>query len=78
MALDTRVLNEASADEFVKRNKNVRWDGWDIVTHVPNDRVWKHKNGRFSRETGKWGLEYRVSPDENGNWTVKVPVARRK
>lgn len=78
MALDTRVLNLASAEEFVNRTRNVRWEGWDIVTFVPQPRAYVMPNGRFNRESGKWGLEYRSTPDRNGNWTVTVRKPFRK
>lgn len=78
MALDTRILNSASAEEFVKRARNTRWDGWDIVTFVPNPRAYLMQNGRFDRETSRWGIEYRVSPDSAGNWTVMVRKPARK
>jgi hypothetical protein len=78
MALDTRILTESSAEEFVRRNKNTRWEGWDIITFVPNKRAWKMPEGRFNRETGQWGLEYRTSPNNKGLWTVQVSVPSRK
>ena len=78
MALDTRILNLASAEEFVKRARNTKWVGWDIVTFVPNPRAFMMTNGRFDRETSRWGVEYRSTPDANGNWTVMVRKPSRK
>lgn len=75
--LDKRVLNLASAEEFVSNNRNVHWDGYDIVTHVPNDKAYFTDKGRFDRDSGSWGLEYRVGPDSQGNWTVRVAGTRR-
>jgi hypothetical protein len=56
MALDTRILNLASAEEFVKRTSNVRWEGWDLITFVPQPRAYMMPKGRFDRETGRWGF----------------------
>lgn len=75
--LDTRILNAASAEEFVSNNKNVRWEGWDIVTHVPNDKAFFTDKGRFDCVTGTWGLQYRVGPDSQGNWKVRIGNARK-
>ena len=77
MALDTRVLTMESAEEYVRRSRNVRWDGWDLVKFVPNKNAWKMPNGVYNRETGEWGLEYRTPVDSRGLWTIKVPVSRK-
>lgn len=78
MSLDTRILNLASAEEFVNRARNTRWEGWDIVTFVPQPRAYLMPRGKFDRESGKWGVEYRATPDSNGNWTVTVRKPVRK
>ena len=78
MALDTRILNLAAAEDFVSKSRNSRWDGWTIVTFVPQPRAYLMPHGVWDRETSRWGLEYRVSPDRQGNYTVKVPVRRKK
>lgn len=78
MALDTRILNLASAEEFVKRTSNVRWEGWDLITFVPQPRAYMMPKGRYDRESGRWGFEYRSSPDKMGNWTVSVRKPYRK
>ena len=75
--LDTRILNAASAEEFVSNNDNVHWDGWDIITHVPNEKAYFTDKGRFDRISSRWGLEYRVSPDSQGNWKVRIGNTRR-
>jgi hypothetical protein len=72
MALETRILDETSADNFVQRSKNVRWDGWDIVKFSPNPRAVYSVDGRFDRSSGLWGIEHRFSPGPDGLWRVKV------
>lgn len=74
---DTRVLNIASAEEFVSRNANVRWDGWNIITHVPNDKAFFMTKGRFNQSTGQWGLEHQTAPDSNGTWKVRIVNTRQ-
>lgn len=73
MALKDITLNSLPAAEaFVKRSRNSYWNGWDIVTHIPNHRAYMHTRGTFNRNTGRWGFEYVYPVDSNGHWTVKV------
>lgn len=72
---DDRILDYTSAHVFVENSKNVRWDGWDIVTFEPKDKAILSKRGVF--RNGQWGLEHRVKVDDNGLWSVKVVSLRR-
>lgn len=73
MALKDLNLNSLSAAErFVSRSRNSQWRGWDIVTHIPNDRAYVHTKGVYNRTTGRWGFEYVYPVSDAGNWTVKV------
>lgn len=78
MSLDTRILNLASAEEFVKRTKNARWEAWDIIVFERQPRAFMSTEGRYDRRTGRWGVEQRISPDSNGNWTVTIHKPFRK
>lgn len=78
MALETRILNLASAEDFVARTRNVRWEGWDIVTFVPQPRAYLMPHGSWDRRTSRWGIEYRVSPNDNGLYEVKTHGRSRK
>lgn len=73
MALRDVTLNSlAEAEEFVSRSRTSSWRGWDIVTHIPNDRAYMHKRGIYDRKTGRWGFEYVYPVNSNGQWDVKV------
>lgn len=83
MALVTREFDYEQAHKYVADTPNVRWDGWDIVTRVPDhkDKAVFMNKGVFDRTTRRWYIEHRVSPDTNGKWSVKVreysrPVGR--
>lgn len=54
-------------DEKVSRGYNVRWDGWDVVFWQKNPRGMTHPRGSWR---GQWGIETRVSPDNNGQWVI--------
>jgi hypothetical protein len=76
MALEKRILNLASAEVFVSNTKNVRWEGWDILTFIPKPYAYMSKNGVYDRDSGRWGIETRVSPDSKGNYKVLVSKYR--
>lgn len=65
------LLDWDKAHEFVDERRNlgynVKWDGWDIV-------FWQKSAGAYTnpRATwrGTWGIETRVSPDDNGHWRI--------
>jgi hypothetical protein len=78
MSLDTRILNLASAEEFVARTRNVRWENYDIITFVPQPRAYLMPKGKYDRASGRWGLEYRTPVSDNGTWTVQVRKPFRK
>lgn len=75
---DTMILDLASAENYVERNRNTRWEGWDIVSFNPHPRAHVSVEGVFNRERGRWGYESRVTPDSNGLWTVKAIRRGRK
>lgn len=64
------VLNYKQAHKFVRKARNARWEGWNIVLFISNPRGFMHKNGRFNRETGTWGFERVVSPNSKGLWVI--------
>lgn len=73
MALkDVTLTSLDSAEQFVAKSRNSSWRGWDIVTHIPNDRAYMHKRGTFNRATGRWGFEYVYPVNSKGHWDVKV------
>ena len=73
MALVDITLNSLEeADKFVNRTRNTSWDGWDIITFVPNERAYMHKRGSYSRTVKRWGFEYKYPVTNQGTWNVKV------
>ena len=73
MALVDITLNSLEeADKFVNKTRNTRWDGWDIITFVPNERAYMHKRGTYNRVVNRWGFEYKYPVTEQGTWNVKA------
>lgn len=75
MALKEITLNSLdAAEEFVSKTPNTYWNGWNIVTFVPNGRAYIHKRGTYDRKFNRWGFTYTYPVTESGSWNVKVYV----
>lgn len=77
MKLQTYVLNERKAEEFVEKGHEkavLYWDGWDIKSFVPNPSAEYVARGSFNRDLGRWGYTYTFRPNRYGKWIVKVPA----
>jgi hypothetical protein len=55
-------------DTSAKSGNDVRWDGWDMVFFTPTHYGFSNPKGAY--RNGRWGMEYRVSADDNGIWKV--------
>ena len=75
------LASTRAAETFVRRSNiesngwSARWDGWDIVTFIPNPGGYNNPRGGFDRETNQWGYFYTFRVNERGSWVVKVPEA---
>lgn len=64
-------LDYDAAHTFVEqhaRMSDVRWEGYDMVFFTPTHYGFSNPKGAFRK--GRWGMEYRVSPDDKGIWKV--------
>lgn len=73
--MSTVSLDYAAAHTFVDRNKFASWEGWDILLFSPTDYGRSHPDGAFVN--GTWGMQVRVSPDDNGRWNIKQKSRRK-
>jgi hypothetical protein len=60
-------------EEIVKKQKNLSWEGWDVIQTSPNPVAWRYPNGRFIK--GKWYVQKRFPVTANG-WELPNNVAR--
>lgn len=60
-------------EEIVRKNRFLRWDGWTVVNAFPNDRGATMPNG--IRIDGRWHIQYRYEPNENG-WNIPDKLVR--
>lgn len=59
---------------LVSKNKQLSWDGWDVVHRYQSDRAWSSTNGVFVN--GKWYMEKRYAPSRNG-WDIPDKYAQK-
>lgn len=60
-------------EEIVKKNRELKWDGWDVVHFYPSEKARTSKFG--ARISGKWCLVRRFVLAENG-WEISNKVVR--
>jgi hypothetical protein len=67
------VKSLSQMEKIVKNNRNLSWDGWDVVQTNQNPMAWKSPSGIFIK--GKWytKIVYRVS--ESG-WNIPDKLVR--
>lgn len=60
-------------EDIVKKNKGLKWDGWDVVHSYPSEK------GRVSkwgiRINNKWFLQQRYTVNEKG-WEIPSKFVR--
>ena len=65
-------LNYSEAHKFVRAQRrkgvDIRWDGWDILIFKPTHNGYTSRHGAFRNR--RWGIESRVSVDNEGLWNV--------
>lgn len=54
-------------EKIVAKNKNLKWDGWDVIDLKEADIAKTSPKG--IRLDGKWYLHKRYSPNRNG-WDI--------
>lgn len=59
-------------ESIVKKNKNLYWDGWTVVSFYYSDKGKSSKYG--SIVNGKWAIIKKFVPDRNG-WDIPEKIA---
>lgn len=60
-------IDETQANELT-RNRNIRWEGWDLLIWSPNPHAEMQVRGAFN--DGRWGIMNRVTVGTDGKWRV--------
>jgi len=61
-------------ESIVSKNKQLSWDGWDVVHKYQSDRAWSSVNGVFVN--GQWYMQKRFTPSSNG-WDIPDKYAQK-
>jgi hypothetical protein len=60
-------------ESIVKKNRNLKWDGWDVIHFYQSDKA---KTSRFGmRINDKWCIYKRFTVTENG-WDIPNKLVR--
>ena len=60
-------------ESIVRKNKQLSWDGWDVVQSFPSPTGWMHKNGAFIK--GRWYTQRRFNLTSKG-WDLPEKLVR--
>lgn len=61
------------AEELVKNNSNLSWDGWNIIYRVQDDYAEYLSVGVFNKSDGKWYKKIVFSYGDTG-WDIPDSV----
>jgi hypothetical protein len=67
------LIGYEEAHAIVEKNKNLYWDGWNIIDWKADSLGEMSKGGLL--KDGKWGFYKTYEPNENG-WEVPVKYVR--
>lgn len=54
-------------ESIVKRNRQLSWDGWTVVSSLPSPKGRTSPHGAYVK--GKWYIQKRYEPNKNG-WDI--------
>jgi hypothetical protein len=60
-------------EEIVSKNKELKWDGWDVVHFYPSEKAKTSKFG--ARFDDKWCMSRRIEITEKG-WDIPNKLVR--
>lgn len=67
------VVSLSEMEKVVQSNKNLFWDGWDVVQYKKSDRSQFEKDGSFF--CGKWHKRT-VFPVTESGWNIPESIGQ--
>lgn len=68
------VTSLEQMEDLVRKNRSLRWDGWDVVFFYQSPTAWSSKHGSFYR--GNWYMNKRFKLTESG-WHIPEKLVRK-
>jgi hypothetical protein len=65
------IASLSQMEQLVQSNKNLFWDGWDVVQYKKSDKSQFEKDGSFFR--GTWHKKTIFKITESG-WNIPVSI----
>jgi hypothetical protein len=62
-----KITSLDEMEAIVKKNRELRWDGWTVVSSYPSDKARTSKYGALVN--GVWHIQNRFVPSETG-WDI--------
>lgn len=69
------VTSLEQMEDLVRKNRSLRWDGWDVVHFYRSDTAWMSKRGSFHK--GSWYINKRIPVTSEG-WNIPEKVLGNK
>jgi hypothetical protein len=70
-----QISSLEAMEKVVSNNKQLSWDGWSVVHRYPNLTAWRHPDGVFIKEQGRWFTQKRYEPTSKG-WDIPNKLVR--
>lgn len=67
------VISLEKMEEIVSKNKSLSWDGWNVVSLMPNKAAWMRTDGAIVK--GKWYTK-RVYEITEAGWEIPNKLVR--
>jgi hypothetical protein len=67
------VTSLEKMEKIVKRNRELMWDGWDVIHFYPSEKARTSKFG--ARIKNRWCIHRRFVPTEQG-WDIPQKLVR--
>jgi hypothetical protein len=67
------VTSLEAMEKIVKKNRELMWDGWDVIHFYPSEKARTSKFG--ARVKGRWCIQRRIVPTEQG-WDIPAKLVR--
>jgi hypothetical protein len=69
------VTSLSVMEDLVRKNRSLRWDGWDVVHFYPSETAWMSQYGSYHK--GRWYMNRKFVVSNQG-WEIPDRYLRSK